>query len=534
MNTQRFWWCEIHPFRPKDAREKYPHPGEVVAYYREQMDMMRRTLAQTLGLSASEVCRLENDGVGLDSIIRCRELGHLLHIPLALFGLDDVPHVEQSWWVAEGYPPFDRGNDGYPLAGQVIKHYRERKYQQARHVRYTPGEEQWTQHGLAEALGVSEFTVRKMENYHKGLDPITRREALSFILSIPPVLLGLDSLAHTTLPGQQKHTPRISTKPRNLLLDTQVLDRYRQDQHELWTEYFTHDGHEALTKATRESRHLRELISLTQGEPQRQLIELESLCQQFIAAVALERRDFPTVFAHANQAVIYAKSIEKSDLLASALLRRGMAHYGCGQLSLAIADIDEAKSLIPEAPAHISGTVFQNAGMIHAHMLQDETDLSSALGWLDDAEDIARSGDFTEDLYFLKFNVGMYHIRRAIALIAIGRANERRRKQSFQEALGELELAQRTTSPEMTRRHALINLFRAQAHCGLKEFGTAAKEAQQALDVFKKIRSRINIGYIADLYEELCRSTYGNAPIVVRLGWELEQLGATETPRDSL
>ena len=32
-----------------------------------------------------------------------------------------------SWWVELGYPPFDAGKGGFPRAGQVVKHYRERK-----------------------------------------------------------------------------------------------------------------------------------------------------------------------------------------------------------------------------------------------------------------------------------------------------------------------------------------------------------------------------------------------------------------------
>ncbi|MEO9030220.1 MAG: hypothetical protein ABI413_15545 [Ktedonobacteraceae bacterium] len=528
MDIQRFWWYEIGPFRAKDERRKYPHPGEVVAYYRQQGNKTRKMLAQELQLSASEICRLENEGVGLDSVSCCRKLSSLLHIPASLFGLDTLAHpLHTPWWVDKGYAPFYAGEDGYPLTGQVIKHYREVRLQQSRHPQtLAPEAEKWTQRGLAEALGVSEFTVRKMENQHKGLDTITRREALSFILNVPPVLLGLDATAHDAFPFLEEQATRHLVKPRTLLLDTDILARYRQSQRDLWTAYFTDDAQNAFGKALRESKRLHEAIALTQGEQQRQLIEIQSLSHQFMAAVALERRDFPTVFAYADRAVLYARETKKTDLLASALLRRGMAHYGHGHFPVAVRDINEATSFVQSSSSHVRGTVLQNAGMIHAHVLQDQADVSAALRWLDHAESIARSGDFAEDPYFLKFNVGMYHIRRAIALIAIGRTTERRRRQSFQEALSELELAQQSTNPDMTRRCALINLFRAQAHCGLEEFCFAAKEALQALEVFKNIQSRINIGYIADLYEELRVSAYRNAPIVLRLGWELERLGA--------
>lgn len=527
MNIQQFWWYEISQFRPKDNRGKYPHPGEVVAYYRQKENRTRKILAQELQLSASEICRLENDGVGLDSVSYCRKLVCLLHIPASLFGLDGLIHpLHQSWWVDEGYSPFHAGEDGYPLAGQVIKCYRETRSRPNQTL--ASDVERWTQCDLAEALGVSEFTVRKMENQHKGLDSITRREALSFLLNIPPVLLGLDSVTHHVSPISGEQVTCYLAKSQTSSLGTGVLERYRQLQHNLWKEYFTYDAQDAFTKALREIKRLREAIALTQGEPQHQLIELQSLSHQFVAAVALERRDLPTVFTYADRAVWYARETKENDLLASALLRRAMAHYGNSQLPMAIKDISEATSLTRGSPAHVRGTVLQNAGMIHAHAFQDQSDRNMALHWLDQAESIARSGDFAEDKYFLKFNVGMYHIRRAIALIALARREGRLRKQLFRDALNELELAQKSTSLEMTRRCALINLFRAQAHCGLEDFCFATKEALQAFEVFKHIQSRINIKYIADLYRELRVSTYGNSPSVLHLGWELEQLGEVQ------
>lgn len=524
MDTQSFWWSSLGPFRPKDMRKKYPHPGDVIAYVRVQREMTRQELAQKLGLSVSEICRMEKDGVGLDSIACCRKLAVLLQIPASLLSLDSLAHQEISWWIREHYPPFAPGDDNYPLPGSLIKYYRMLRLREIQHTSDL-GEERWTQHGLAEALGVSEFTIRKMENNNKGLDSLSRRQTLVFLLNIPPVLLGLDSLPHDS-PLIQDPQPFVARlKQRTITLEANALDTYRLRQKTLWTDYFTYDGQDAVGKAVRELRRLQEIAPLTRGAQHAGILELLSLCHQFIAAVALERRDFSTLFTHENLAVSYAREREKADLLATALLRRGMACYGQSNLPGAIKDINEATTLVEGASDHVKGTVLQNAGMFHASVFQDEEDRQTALDWLDRAEHIARSGDFTDDSYFLKFNVGMYHIRRAISLIAVGRSSEQLRKTSLLEALRELELAEKGTSFEMTRRHAMINLFRAQAHCGLGEFCFATKEALQALQVFKSIRSAINIGYIAELYHELRTSIYGTAPLVLRLGWQLEELG---------
>ncbi len=532
MSTLPFWWHIYGPFSPKERKRIYPHPGEVVKHYREQMEgMERKTLAPLLGISVSEVCRMEEECVGLDSMARCRQLITTLHIPACLLGLDSLPHVKEGahlWWTEEGYPSFEAGEDGYPLIGQVLKHYRTQKLQHRQRMKGKSTDledEQWTQYGLALALGVSEFTVRKMENNHEGLDSITRRQALAFFLDIPPILLGLDALPHEP-PAKQDHPSIIrSSTQKSIILAKDVFYKYRKTQENLWTEHFTSHGKNVVGKALREIRQFQDLMSLTKGEQQQKVIELQSLSHQFIAAVALEAKDFHTLFCYEDQAVEFAREIQNNGLIASSLLRRSMAEYGRENVTCALRDIDEAKDLSEGLPAHLSGTVLQNAGMLHAHLLQDEGDIKAALSLLDRAGAIARVGNFGEDTYFLKFSVGMYHIRRAIALIAIGRQFKRLRKEKLDEALSELELAQKCTLPEMTRRHALIHLFRAQAHCGLGEYAASVKEALLALPVFQHIHSAINIGYIVDLYAELQASPYKQAPLTRRLEWELRQFG---------
>lgn len=530
MNTKHYWWNDFGPFHPKDSRGQYPNPGEVVLHYRLLRKMTGRGLADQLGISPSMTCYMEKDCIGLDSVFRCRELASLLQIPAFLFGLDSLYHALDGyspWWEKEGYPPFDTGDDGYPLIGQVIKHYRERKLRQLPQLRSPEsGKESWTQSGLATALNISEFTVRKMENNHKGLDSITRRQALAFLLNIPPILLGLDPLVHRSNVELELSQALHLSKPRIITLSADTLTKYRKFQEDLWIEYFTYDGQEAIRKALSMTRQIEEIISLIRGEQQSKLIEIQSVYYQFIEAVALERRDYQRVFAYANQAVAYAEDTGNEELVASALLRRAMAQYGNHNLDAAISDIDRAVIYAQEASAHIKGTVLQNAGMLHAHKIQTNIDIAATFRLLDQAGHIARSNDLAEDDYFLRFNLGMYHIRRAIALIAIGRSEESSRKRGFfKEALEQLDLAEKQTNTSMTRRRALINLFRAQAHCGLGEFYCATKEALEALEVFVQIRSYINIGYISEVYRLLCASSYRDAPLVLRLGWELKQSG---------
>lgn len=70
--------------------------------------------------------------------------------------------------------------DGYPNAGQVVRHYRLLK--------------QWSPADLGEALGKTARWVPAMEYDNTVPEAISRRRAIAAILGIPPMLLGLASV----------------------------------------------------------------------------------------------------------------------------------------------------------------------------------------------------------------------------------------------------------------------------------------------------------------------------------------------------
>src|SRR5436309_14226228 len=91
-----------------------------------------------------------------------------------------------------GLPEFPLDEYGFPQPGAVIPHFREQ-------MKYIDPEDRkekcWRQIDLAERLGVSEVTVRLMETKNNSLDSIERRRLLADILRIPPIFLGIGSLA---------------------------------------------------------------------------------------------------------------------------------------------------------------------------------------------------------------------------------------------------------------------------------------------------------------------------------------------------
>lgn len=87
-----------------------------------------------------------------------------------------------SWWVDLGYPSFEEGRGGFPRTGQVIKHYRENKLDDAGKA--------WTQIRLAKELKITDKAVGEIENLDTNID-VDRRERLCQLFDIPAILLGI-------------------------------------------------------------------------------------------------------------------------------------------------------------------------------------------------------------------------------------------------------------------------------------------------------------------------------------------------------
>ena len=98
---------------------------------------------------------------------------------------------EMIFWGNKGeYGPFHIQEDGWPHAGEVIRHYRRKQHMNA--------EELARHYGEAIHSEVTARWILKMEQQNKVPTDITRRRILAHILHVPPVLLGLASLETAT------------------------------------------------------------------------------------------------------------------------------------------------------------------------------------------------------------------------------------------------------------------------------------------------------------------------------------------------
>src|SRR2546421_1393804 len=140
------------------------------------------------------------------------------------------------FWGEKGeYGPFSVQKDGWPNAGEVIRHYRKKLPMSA--------EELARRYGEAIGEQITARWILKMEQQNKIPTDLTRRRVLMKILDIPPILLGLSSLA------QVIYTPTIETKihtaPTTLKhVSTIEIAKYEQHTRAYWLLSYT--GEELL------------------------------------------------------------------------------------------------------------------------------------------------------------------------------------------------------------------------------------------------------------------------------------------------
>ncbi|WP_376795855.1 helix-turn-helix domain-containing protein [Thermogemmatispora sp.] len=515
------WWRIYGAFDPEDEHGHYPDPGQVVAHFRRQKGWSQAELARRLGVHPRMIYHLEKQQQGLDSLKRRRQLAEVLNIPPELLGLDPQhPRLTGSppWWVRDGYPAFPAGDDGYPLPGAVIKYYR---LQQVR--RQQSGERSWTQADLAEALGLSELAIRRMENRSDYLDSPRRRRMLSAILGIPPHLLGLD-VRRPPAPGLASPPP-----PTFLLVsensDEDLLITYQRQQAELYAEFRARRQPELLTRALRRLTYLRRLAPLIHEDLLQSILRLEFNYAQLVADGLADLYGVARALPFVKLCLAIARRCEEasrqrqqptegvpSDLVANALIGQAIAHFELGETEAARQRADEALERLGQTCPSVQRFVLEEAAHILAHLARDESERKQALTLLDQAGRLLSDSGEAEDPYFLAADPGYYHLSRARTLLALGQARQ---------ALGELDQASQQTQPLFITRRLFIVIYRALAHLELKEYEAATTLAIQAAGEARVLNARRALAYLHLLYQRLKESPYGSMPGVARLGWLL-------------
>ncbi len=512
------WWQTFGTFDPENEQGLYPHPGQVVAHYRRERGWSQADLARRLGIQARMIHYLEKKQFGLDSISRRRRLVELLSIPPALLGLDmryPLAPQEPYWWTQEGYPPFPAGEDGYPQPGAVIKHYRQQQIK-----RQLTGERAWTQADLAEALGISELAIRRMENHNEYLDSSQRRRMLTAVLAIPPTLLGLDARHAGPHQGPDPAALPLIYLPFDRA-EGDLLSIYHDQQTALYNEFRLSRQPQLLTRAVHRITHLQRLAPIARSEHLPGILKLEFNYAQFVADATADLYGISAALPYVDLCQTIAQGYLQlegqpdpgcRDLLANTLIGKAIAYFELGATEGARRHAEEALSYAPSACRSVQSFVLEEAARILAHLADGERERKQALQLLEQAERLLDEEATSEraDPYFLASDRGYYHLNRARTLLALGAPAA---------ALVELDQAHQTTLPTFQTRQLFIAIHQALAHLNLKEYDLATNLALQAALEARRISARRALASLADLHNRLKQSPYGSAPSVARLGW---------------
>ena len=428
--------------------------------------------------------------------------------------------IQYMWGDQQQYGPFSAGDDGYPCAGEVVRHYRLLKVYSATQFAELYGQ----------ALGEKAKTriwVLTMERTNNVPTDITRRRAIADLLGIPPILLGLgESLTRTTLPGYTAEVEHAEETPRVTKRETVIAEVLTE--HELALKsynngYYHRHGQAPLTEVAGATEQVSIWLPNTREHIQQRGITLISGYHQFGNMIAREQQQYDIAIIHADKAIENAEAAHKikpnSDLMSIVSYRRSATSFEQKITSIkeesdyhdAVSSIDAALSYAQSATPLVLDFIASKWGLVHAYAATSEKEKTAARERLMNAYNSASAYREEEDKYFLKYDQSYYHLTYAEALIALG---------DYTEAIGELDDAEEITPLTFPRRFAFIDALRATAYLGLGEFKEAVGYAKDALMESKAVKSEFNIARIAKVYRQL-REKYKHSGDVTELGREL-------------
>lgn len=429
---------------------------------------------------------------------------------------------EKIFWGEKGtYGPFMAQEDGWPNAGEVIRHYRRKLSMSA--------EELAVQYGEATGTQVTARWILKMEQQNKVPADITRRRILTQILDIPPILLGLALLEQIT--SYQDDEVKVQSAP-VLLKKTPAVDIAKYDQYVRTRWLLSYTGEESLEEVIIHMRILEELERQSNGNLQRHVRNVLNSYYQLASDITRHQRNFSEAWFYGNNAVRVTKLIGVNDLFAAALYRRGyinlewaifgdkvalvMMNHEPERKKIEAAIVDFEMALLYARP-QLKGAIWLELGRSQGIL----KNIPTSLRLVGMAEDMVGAGSNLADpvdQILLEgalngLSEGMYLLGKAASLIAIGRTT------TALELLDDLDELRngKGIARNQARRLAYADILRAEASLGAKDHLTSAIRAESAFKTLRDIHTVEKIAWVHDIYRRLTVN-YGNQSEVKNLG----------------
>jgi len=492
----------------------FPSPGKVVRWYRAQKKQTDATwtqkrLAQELCLTERAVCYLESHDVGFDSISLRRRLAIVFTIPPLLFGLSSLTDETDP--------------------GQIIKQHRKMK-PKSHPLR--------SQKGLARALSLTEKAVRDMEKRNIGLDSIARRRVLSHLLAIPSTALGILTLEDILL---QQHQAALTIPPIGATREKEAafdLAVYTDRLKTLWNRNHAHTAQDRLVQIAADMADLVTALPYVRGDDEKEMRAVLCRYHHLYAHILRDQGRYDAAIAELEKAVILAERAENLPLSAVTLLRIGSVLRDRGDVTEALAKVEDARGNsiganqkrrqanadyraaidcytrirdLERLPQALHGVVLFDEGYALAHLTQENPEARRAtLALLKEGRKIiAETRDILEEEFAIRITEHTYQNTKAAALLSVGWPRE---------ALEVLtDLTDLPPEENMTRQNAYTGYLWAQAYADLELIDAAATPAQDAFVTMKQIKSHIHMMRIAGLQGQLSQLDSKHIE-VIRLG----------------
>jgi len=433
------------------------------------------------------------------------------------------------FWGTHGeYGPFSPQADGWPNAGEVVRHYRT-----AAHMSLT---DLARKYGEATKTTVSKQWISQMERSNEVPTDITRRQTLVKILQIPPILLGLGSLEQIRFAGSETISETKIQAP--VILKQRAsrdLSLYEAQIRAFWLLSETSQAHDVLKDMIISIQQLEELEKQSSGAYQRALRELLYSYYRLVTRVHRDLLNLPTALYYANQTIRVTNCLERKDLLANAFFMRGFVQFIWGlrgkdaafgiirpQREKCIKALQDFELAFPLARPQVKGLLQLEMSRLLAHLSSSAIDTTIALKTMDQAEKLVGSSSKRADAYTtivldymangldeegyllgraVTFNSLGYHSHALETLDAVDRLDRKKRR-----------------SKDQTRHYAWLDVVQARTYLGLKEYYIATDRIINAFLVYEDLDSLTNMAFVHDVYDLLCASPYRENVEVKMLG----------------
>lgn len=390
------------------------------------------------------------------------------------------------WWYA--YGQFDLGENNLPHLGQVVQHYRELR--------------QWRVKDLAVALGQSTRHIYEIESSTNMPELISRRQALSSLLKIPPVLMGLSVITENT---QDLETQGTAINSRHMKLYEGILELS-------WELFYTSNAQRAASNIDHWLRFLQEAVKEATGIHRDQLLAMLCRFYQLSGVAARDRMDLSRALRDSKKATDIALQLENAELIAASLFRRAKTYQKQNAHKLAVRDLEAALPYADRSRSPLKGYVYQATAEEYAIIANNDVQTQKkSLQLLDQVGRIVRKGNLEDDGSFVKLNIAGLYMDRARAFTKFGK---------LEEAHYALNIARENLGPELTRWQSRLLLADAQIYIAEDDPESSCHLALEALKVVRATQSRSNETRIYQVWQQL-QPNHAHHPLVKRLEAQL-------------